>query len=79
MINEHSDDLQVSGKHEESLDEMKILYLRHLETQKMIGSARLRYQEDMLRRQMDAMIQNIVKTFLNTAARKVTKGVFLPI
>lgn len=75
MTERHGVDLPRSKEYDEFLDENHKLHLAHLEVQRMIDSALLRYEENTLRRLTDGVIKSTMKTLLKTAAKQAKKGI----
>lgn len=76
MIDQHADDLTVSGEDVAVIDGNKELHLTNSEVQSIVNSAMLRYEKNTLRWLTDGIIQEKVETHLRNIAEEATKGVF---
>lgn len=75
LTDRHLDNHPASGEDDEFLLQNDRLNVSHEDVQKMIHSAMLRYEEDIMRRPSDGMARKAIETLLKAAAKGATEEI----
>lgn len=79
MTDRHANGRLETGEDGEFVDHNVALLLASKQVQRLINSAVTRYEERVLRRLAEGVMQGTIDAFLKITAREVTKGRFIPI